>query len=217
MKTNSKRSITVAVIDSGININVADLHKYVQQSCGFIINGEGQIKEQLTKQIKSEHGTAVSLIIRSVCEDVRFIDINILDDDLTTDGRIFLQAFRKAVDLSPNIIHLSLGTTRFIYKFALQRLVNAARKKNTMVIAAAHNQGLRCYPANLKGVVLVKVNDDLKPCIRSDRRGVFYAPSYLLDIPGTNELRNPKISGTSLSAAYVTGTFAKKLSNISFD
>lgn len=203
-----KRNIRVALIDSGINTNVSDLHKYTKEGFGLSLNIKGQITEK-TKQIRNEHGTAISLIIRYFCEEVQLIDINILDDDLTTDGRILLHAISKAIELNPDIIHLSLGTTRFRYKLRLQRLVNAARKKNITIIAAAHNYGLKCYPANLKGVILVKSNKDSSKYLKVTK-GIFYAPSYIIKMPGADDLRNPNIEGTSISAAYVTGILAKR-------
>lgn len=201
----NKRKIVVAVIDSGMDTSIGDMGNYVKYQTGFIMNTHGGIVEDKDMRARHEHGTAIGMIIKSLCSNVEFISINILDEKLLSDGRLLIYSFKKAIELKPDVIHLSLGTTKFRYRFELWRLVRLAEKNNIIVVSALNNKGVKSYPACIKGVIKVGgVNLKGKEDFHY-KKGTYYAPYNLVDIEGMNELVKRKMVGNSMAAAYITG------------
>lgn len=202
------RPIKIAVIDSGIDREVHDLESSVKTVTGFRVNEEGYIIEDAYKPVKNGHGTAIALIIKHICSNVEFISVNILNENLQADGRVLVHAMAQTLHFKPDIIHMSLGTTKWRHILPIKRIVGQARKSNIVVVAAANNEGLRSYPAYIKGVVGVKAfgrggYED----IYFDK-GFFHAPSHAMGIPGMEELKAKNQVGTSMAAAYITGAIA---------
>lgn len=202
------KKIGIVVIDSGIDTTISDLALYVKKSTGFRINSEGYIVEDESMPHVYEHGTAVAMIIRHLCPEVEIRSINIFDKELVTDGRIMLCALDRAVDYKPDIIHMSLGTTRWIYKFSLAKLVKKALQNNTVIVSAANNEGLKSYPAYLKRVIGVKGAkiQNVDEYFFEDK--FFYAPYGIKGINGIGELEFKESAGSSMAAAYITGHLA---------
>jgi hypothetical protein len=209
---NSGKTIRIVVIDSGIDPFVCSLSDYIEESTGYRINDEGYIIEDNKMEIKHLHGTLISLIISHLCRHVKFISINILDEKLTSDGRVLLAALEKGIAYKPDIVHLSLGTTRLRYIFPLRKLICEAMKQNILIISAVSNEGRRSYPACLKGVIGVKADINHRFKIFGYENGFYYAPFRTDGIDGINEI-NAKTcaAGTSISAAYVTGYIASEM------
>lgn len=205
---NNRRNINVVIIDSGINSQIADLNDYVQASTGFEVNHNGYIVEKPDKLVENQHGTAISLIIKYVCSHVKFISINILNKKLKTDNRILVYALRRVLELQPDIIHLSLGTTRWTNKFSIERIIKEAIRKKIVIVASAHNSGRISYPAHSKRVIGVKGDFDVPVWGYYYRRKYFFAPLGVQNIPGIEELEGDTLMGTSMSSAYITGHVA---------
>ena len=160
--------------------------------------------------MRNRHGTTVAMIIRHICCDVDFISINILDDKLSTDGRILLYALSQVFDYSPDIIHMSLGTVNKKYILPLRRIVKEARRHHIPLVAAAENTNKVSYPAYLKGVFGVK-SDSFDNCKQYYyKRGFFYAPFETGGIDCIQEISSIRdAKGTSIAAAYLTGHLAE--------
>ncbi|RPH33390.1 MAG: subtilase [Bacteroidales bacterium] len=212
MMADWEKKISIAVIDSGINTSVDDLNNYVSKSTAYRINSEGFISEFPEIQPNGIHGTSVALIIRDICKNVEIISLNILNENLSTDSRVMIYAMNEAVKFEPDIIHLSLGTTRWKYRSYIKEIVSIATEKNIIIVAACNNLGFRSYPACLKGVVGVKFT---KKRNRSKyyyykRMKYYYAPFSMNDIEGVDKLKGwRKMNGTSVAAAFITGHIAK--------
>lgn len=208
-KLGSKK-VVIVVIDSGIDITKSDLELYVKESTGYRINCESYIVEDKEMQHFYEHGTAVAMIIRHLCPQVELISINIFDKSLGTDGRIMLCAMDKAIDYKPDIIHMSIGTTRWVYLFKLKGLVKKAKRNGIIIVSAANNQGMKSYPAYSKHVVGVKGADIHNVNEYFYKDNFFYAPLIIKGIRGIDQLEfSNQTCGTSMSAAYITGHLAK--------
>lgn len=204
-----KKSIVVAIIDSGIDFSNIKLRDSKEMSTGFSMTDTGMIIEDHAIKPRHEHGTAIALIIKQLCENVRFISVNILNERLVTDGRILIQALKTTIEYTPDIIHLSLGTTKWRYKSQLKKIVKLANSKNILIVSAADNQGHRSYPAYLKYVIGVK---GLKYENYTDydyKNGFFYASYSTNKIDGMNQFINKNMSGNSMAAGYITGHISK--------
>lgn len=209
-----KRKVKIAVIDSGIDTKISDLKNYVVHSTGFGINNDGYITENSNTPVRNLHGTAVAMIISNICSDVEFISINILDENLLTDGRVLAYSLSRVFDYNPDIIHMSLGTLKKRYIFPMKKIIKEAKRLNIQLVAAADNLGKVSYPAYLKGVFGVKSDmfDDYTRYSYKD--GFFYAPLGTSGIECIEKLpyiRDAK--GTSMSAAYISGHLAEILKN----
>jgi len=205
-------AVRIAVIDSGIDASVSDLKRYVSTNKSYGLDKAGRIGEQPGTQSRHVHATIIGLIIRSLCQDIELVSINILDEKLQADGRELLYALKASLEFGVNIVHLSLGTKDKRYIPGFNRLIRKAVRKNILVIAAAHNDNGICYPAFLKHVWRVK-SLGLAPFdgyVYAD--GSFWASYAAKNIPGVAEKEMKEIIGNSIAAAYITGHAARIIS-----
>lgn len=196
------------MIDSGIDRAVEGLDGYVSVSTGFRINEKGYITEYPGMEAMYPHGTIVSLIIRHICSSVEFISMNILNENAATDGRVLMYAMSRAFDYKPDIIHMSLGTTKWRYKRYVKKIVKEAYRQNVVLVAAANNEGHVSYPACVKGVFGVKGRDLKDSAHYRYKDGFFYAPFSGAGVKGYGGTDLKNACGTSMSAAYMTGHIA---------
>lgn len=212
-RNSDSRKVSITVVDSGVDTTISDLSSFVSESILININKSGFIEAGNNPAVHHIHGTVVSLVIRDICPNVSIRSINILNNKLTSDGRILLFAMEHALDKPPDIIHLSLGTTHLRYWLPLRSLLKKARRAGTIVVAAADNSGKRSYPAYLRGVVGVKTDPGLIK--KSDfyyHSGFFCAPCEIHEIRGRDEIQT-RIGGNSTAAAFISGHIAKLLCN----
>lgn len=215
----SKRSdqgmkVLIAVIDSGVITSISDLQNYVIRSTGYRVNPDGFISEFPDIEPSAVHGTCIALTIRDICSNVSIISINILNENLATDCRIMLYAINEALKLNPDIIHMSLGTTKLLYRTYFKKLAEIANFKNTIIVAACNNFGFWSFPAFIKGVVGVKSIKIAVSKMQFYKKTFFYyAPSNLTGIRGMENLKCNRMNGTSVSAAYITGHIANIIYN----
>jgi len=186
----------------------------VVHATGFGVNSEGYIEQNSGFPVRNLHGTIVALIIRHLCSDVEFVSMNILDENLKTDGRILTFSLRHVFDYKPDIIHMSLGTMKKRYILSLKRIVNQAKKLNVPIVSAAENSGRVSYPAYLKDVIGVKAGE-FENCMQySYKNSFFYAPFGTEGIESIQKIPDMrKVRGTSMSAAYISGHLAVMLKN----
>ena len=204
----NNKSILIGIIDSGIKTDISDLDKFVVKSTGYRVNENGFIVEDENIEVKAEHGTAIALIVRHLCKNVHFISINILNERLATDGRLLIYAIEKILSYKPDVIHLSLGTTKWIYKFKLYSLIEYAYKNNILVVSASNNQKKISYPAALKDVIGVKSIKTNNVNEFHFYKGYFFAPYGVIGIEDIDQLTHQNITGNSMAAAYITGHIA---------
>lgn len=202
--------ITVTLIDSGINTQISNLSMFVKNRTSLKLGARGKIYEE-GMDYTHEHGTAIALTVRHLCENACFNSINIFDENLNSDGRILLYALNKALEDDSDIIHLSLGTEKLRYKFSMSIIAKKASKKNKIIVAAANNHGRKSYPASLKsvlGVKGIKFKD-----IREFEfiENYFYAPPDITEIKGSEELKCSDMQGNSIAAAFITGHICNML------
>ena len=210
---NCKKKVSVIIIDSGIETSVSDVGNYVIASTGYRVNPEGFISEFPDIKPNGIHGTSMALIIRDICKNVQLTSINILDERMSTDSRIMIYAMNEAIKLEPDIIHMSLATTRWRYKGYMKEIVNMAIKKNITIVAACNNNGFWAYPANIKGVIRVKSSKECTKYQFYKKGSVYYAPFTMKGIEGANEFFINKMVGTSTAAAYISGHVANIICN----
>lgn len=205
LNESNKKNAVVVLIDSGIDGQKCNLDKYIGYSTTYKLGLNGKVIEDKNHILKHEHGTAISMVIKSMCEDVEFICLNILDENLQSDGRVLLHAMKKALVFKPDVIHCSLGTSSKKYWFSLSRYIWKARKQGTFIVAAKSNNGEISYPAHIRGVIKVAGSMKCNAEKLYYLENTFYAPFGLEGIEGNEELVNASMAGNSIAAAYITG------------
>lgn len=157
------------------------------------------------------------MAIRHITPNVEFISMNILNEQLRSDGRLLLYAFKRAIDCNPDIIHMSLGTKKLRYAKPLKKLACEARKHEVFVVAAANNNKVRSLPARLKNVIGVLGLSNLNPEHYCFTNKYFYACDNVNDVRRIGEIPNYKyLVGSSIAAAFITGHIARLISKRDF-
>jgi subtilisin family serine protease len=206
------RNVMVAVIDSGIDMTHPDLKGAIVSS--FDAAGGRDTGPDF-------HGTAVAGIIRArgIVEGVapqakimavRAFRVSAPGALPQTDTDVLLTAIDWAVKNGARVLNLSFVGSR---DTALEALLEAARQKRIVMVAAAGNGGpaaAPAFPAAYPGVIAVTAVDEADRRYRHANRGSYIAVAA----PGVDILapvergRHSYLSGTSFAAAYVSGIAA---------
>ena len=206
--------ISVAVIDTGIDITHPDLKGRVALQRNFVDDDEAQFN-------RDRHGTEVAGIIAAIANNHEGIvgvapGVHILalkacwqaqapDNGARCNSFTLALALTAAFDAGARVINLSLGGPA---DPLLAQLVEYGLKHGAIVIAAVPPEGrLDGFPLATTGVIAVDIADQV-----AVNHAVLHAPGrdILTLTPGGHY---DFASGSSLAAAHVTGTVALLLSS----
>lgn len=213
-------SVYVAVIDSGINRQHPDLIN------ADIRNGWDYIFDDFCDWDSTGHGTNVTGIIGAetnnnigiagVNWNLAIIPLRVISTDRKGYVSDTIKAIYDAADLGSHVINLSLGNTQYSYAESLA--VSYATSKGSIVVASAGNDGNNqyIYPASYEGVISVgAINSDYELSSFSqynDMVDVVAPGEQILTTADRNYEKFASdytyVSGTSLSAPYVSGIAA---------
>ena len=169
------------------------------------------------------HGTFVASLILAVAPDARILPFRVLDSDSTGHASTLAAAITMAADRGVDVINLSAGMPDRVK--VLQDAVQSARARGVLVIASAGNTGTDDvnFPAAISNAFSVTAVD------ADDRLASFasYGSEVDLSAPGVALLGafpeevfpsgTAIWSGTSFSAALVSGGFALLRELLPFD
>jgi subtilisin family serine protease len=200
------RGVRVAVVDSGIHA----LHPHVGGvEQGLAVREDGSLDDDFIDWLG--HGTAVAAAIREKAPDAPLMAVKVFWRTLSTDASSLAVAIEEASVRGATVINLSLGTRNTEHAAALQEVVDRARQRGAIVVAALDERGARWLPGSLEGVVPVRVDwscpRDEYRVIRHDGLRVVAASGYPRDIPGVPRERNLK--GISFAVANASGFVAR--------
>lgn len=205
------KGVTVAVIDSGVDLTHSDLRHRVAGWQNFVLDGDEAFKTDL-------HGTAVAGIIAAepnngagivgVAPDAQILALKACWQE--TPGSIGASCstftLAKAIDFATSrgadVINLSLSGPR---DPLLERLVAGAVDGGTVVVGASNSARPGDFPASAAGVIAVA---------EAGRKKSSPGPGTSVGAPGHKVLSTrPKdeydfFSGSSLAAAHVSGLVA---------
>ena len=212
----SKKNVTVAVIDSGINYNHEDLQ-------GMIADGGYNFYNNNTNVLDDNgHGTAIAGVINASSNNSKGIvglgynrAIKILPlKTADSNGWIYLSdmlsAIEYAIEKKVDVINLSMGSTQYsdIENEEIQKAIN----NGIVVVASAGNDANSSYeyPASYDNVISVGATD------QNNNKTSFsnYNNKVSLSAPGENILSTNLAggysyhSGTSFSAPVVSAMAA---------
>jgi len=174
MLTNDVTS-TVAVIDTGVDLNNPLLKPY-------LLPGQNFVNSNRKPQDDNGHGTAVAGIIAAVAEagesfgkakwKGRILPIKALDQNGSGDESKLTQAIAYAVEQGADIIVLSLGLRRDAP--TLRAAVEEAESKGVLLVAASGNDAATLgskaavqYPAAYASVLAVAGSEGIHPIAQS--------------------------------------------------
>ena len=211
--TTGSPSVTVAIVDSGIDSNHPDLQSKIVTGYNFVENNTD------TDDVDG-HGTAVAgaaaamtnsgIGVAGVAWANTVMPLLVVDaGGYATYGDV-VEAIIYAADHGAKVINLSLGGPS--YSSSLQNAINYAWNKGVVIVASAGNESTSAplYPAALNNVIAVSASD------QSDNLASFSNFGSWVDVaaPGTfiyttnNGGSYGSWHGTSFSSPLVAGLAA---------
>ncbi|MFJ7637353.1 S8 family peptidase [Peribacillus sp. NPDC097225] len=210
-KTKGSKSIIVAVIDNGADLNHPDLKGKFFAPYNMV---------NLSPHLPAgEHGTHVAGIIAAtmnngaggtgVAPNTRIMPINIFRGEYGYSSDL-IYAIYYAVEYGANIINMSLGG--FNYSYSEDQAIQYAHDMGLVIVAAAGNEDTywNSYPASYENVISVSATS------KKDRIADYsnYGTNIDLAAPGDSIYSTLPyksygyMTGTSMAAPIVTGVAA---------
>ena len=209
---NSGTGIKVAVLDTGIDRN--------HESLSGLNFSEVSLVGEDSKSGMG-HGTGIASIIAGQTEGFlglapasEILSVQVLGQDGVGDSFTIAKGIMLAVDQGADIVNLSLGGGSS--SVAIDNAIQYAKSRDVLLVSAVGNDGLNevAYPARHQDVIAVSSVD------ANSRVSTFanFGPEVDLAAPGVGVFTAwensgfVEFSGTSISAAFVTGALAHELS-----
>ena len=211
--TTGNSSVTVAVVDSGVQSGLPDL--------GALTAGYDFVNNDSDPADDEGHGTAVAGVIAAqgntgigiagICWKCRIMPVKVLDSTGSGTDSWVAEGITWAVDHGADVINLSLGGTE--NSSTLAGAVSYALENGVVVVAAAGNDGIDPilgitpnYPAAYSGVISVGADDETKTRFTWSNHGLWVE----VDAPGlTNSTGRSGgyvgFEGTSAASPFVAG------------
>lgn len=215
------RGVTIAIIDTGVEVNHPDLKDRIIGGRNFTSEDGGDVSRY---NDYNGHGTHVAGIIAAsangtgvvgVAPEASLLILKILDRDGNGTYESAIAALKYAITQGVDVISMSLGGPVDVPE--LHAAIQEAVSKEIVVICAAANSGdgnaltpEYAYPAYYSEVISVGA------ATSSKRVAGFSNSNNQVDLiaPGVNILSTylnssyARLSGTSMAAPYVTGAVA---------
>jgi thermitase len=209
--------IKVAVVDTGVNANHADLK-------GQVLAGADMVNHDNDPTDDHGHGTHVAGTIAAIADNfvgvagvaphARIIPVKVLAANGSGSNDTIAEGILKAADLGAKIINMSLGGPD--NSQTLEAAIKNVQARGVIVVCAAGNDNVDTpfYPAANDGVIGVAATDP------ANRKASFSNYGAYIDIaaPGTSigstgfQGNYVKMSGTSMASPHVAGAIAVLLS-----
>jgi subtilisin family serine protease len=210
-KKRSGKSVSVAVIDSGVDAEHADLSGKIIESVEARPDNKRIVFERSTSGDSAGHGTACAGIIASIAPDAEIYSIKVLGAGGLGDGQAFLAGLEYAIKKRYRVINLSLGTTKPQFFAPLHDLLDRAYQAGCIVVAAANNLPQPSFPSVFSSSLISVIKSaETDPF----NFGFQYGEVIELTAPGVN-VRTPwvgggyrNLTGNSFACPHIVGIIA---------
>lgn len=215
---NQKTEIKVAVVDSGVDYNNADLKNRVLKNVGYnFVNNTNDAMDdyghgtEVAGIIAAQGGNDKEIIGIAGPLDVKIIPVKVLGKDGLGYSDIIAKGIVYAADVGADIINVSIDLD--VHDKNIENALLYAKEKGSFIVVAAGNSNSNCdvfSPAGDDGAFTVaSIGATYKKSYFSN-----YGTSVQVAAPGENILTTQlggkygEISGTSMAAPVVAGIAA---------
>lgn len=205
------RGVSVAIVDSGIDVEHPDLLGKVVGSVEARLDGKRIVFDPSTGGDSAGHGTACAGIIAKIAQDAELYSIRVLGSAGLGDGQAFLAGLEYCIKQRYRVINLSLGTTKPQFFSPLHDLLDRAYQAGCIVVAAANNLPHPSFPSvfssSLISVIKSTETDPLN-------FGFCFGEVIELTAPGVNirtawlDKGYRTITGNSFACPHIVGVIA---------
>lgn len=201
--------VTVAVVDSGVNVP----HPHLPRVAGGVsIDAEGRESSDYVDRLG--HGTAAAAAIHEKAPDSEIFAVKVFDEELATTTSALVRAIDWSLERGVRLVNLSLGTPNERRADQLGPAVERAVRAGTLIVSAYEHEDRLWYPGSIEGALGVVADEDhprgsvTVTAVRGGGLAARAAP-YPRPIPGVPRERN--LNGISFAVANVTGCLAALL------
>jgi subtilisin family serine protease len=202
-------NVTIAVIDSGIDLKHPELAGSIASSFDALDSKEGP----------HVHGTGIAGAIVAharlmggapAAKILAIRAFGVAQNGAESSSFVILKSLDYAASHGAQIINMSFAGPK---DALIERGIAAVAAKSIVMVAAAGNAGAKSpplYPAANENVIAVSATDDRDRLFAASNRGGYVAiaaPGVDIFLPAPDE-KYQMTSGTSFSAAYVSGIAA---------
>ncbi|MCO4743369.1 MAG: S8 family serine peptidase [Proteobacteria bacterium] len=154
------KGVTIAIIDSGINVNDPRLAGAEIEGWSIQLGATGHALLASDFTDENGHGTEIAAAVRARAPDAKLLAIKIMGKKLRTTAELMAAGIETATRNSATVINLSLGTAKMGKALLLRDCCANAEESGSVVFAAAHPRGEVAYPADLPETVGVQAHPD---------------------------------------------------------
>lgn len=205
------RGVSVAIVDSGINVSHPDLKGKVLESVEARADDKRIVFDNCEGIDSAGHGTACAGIISKIAPDADLFSIRVLGAAGLGDGQAFLAGLEYAIKRRFRVINLSLGTTKPQFFSPLHDLLDRAYQAGCIVVAAANNLPYPSFPSVFSSsLISVIKSSDPDPLRFSFRFGEVIE----LTAPGVNvrttwmDGGHKTLTGNSFACPHIVGVIS---------
>jgi subtilisin family serine protease len=208
------RGVTVAIIDSGVEVGHPDLAGRVKESVEARLENKRVVFDVSDGGDSAGHGTACAGIIARVAPEAEIYSIKVLGPGGLGDGHAFLAGLEYAIKRGLRVINLSLGTTKPQFFAPLHDLLDRAYLAGCIVVSAANNLPQPSFPSVFSSsLISVSKSSSSEPM----EFGFKYGEVIELTAPGVNVRTawpgggQRNLTGNSFACPHIAGLIARIL------
>jgi subtilisin family serine protease len=156
--------MTVAVIDSGLEVDHPALMGRVVESVAVVLDDAGQasVVADDTGDLYG-HGTACGGIILGFAPEVELVSIRVLGANLRGSGNAFIGAIDWAIERGIEVVNLSLSSRKEALFPYFHEVVDDAYFRGMKLVGAANNAEVASYPTVFSAVFSVAAHAQPEP------------------------------------------------------